>query len=96
MSGSHLGQITSGKQVGAQNRKRPNKGHVSNFQNHEITGKDSYVQSNWSWKKNKIDLQISLRAEIQTIISSYLSSGYHADSLWTENINLHLRKIFGR
>ena len=49
-------------------------GHVKPFQNHEITGEDSYVQSNWIWKKDKrnnpfyCSVDKSLFIELQTII----------------------------
>ena len=41
MSRSYIGQITSEKQVGTENRNLPNRDTQKNFQNYEITRKES-------------------------------------------------------
>ena len=51
--GPYLGQITSGKRVGAQNWKRPNREMQKKNHNQEITGKDSICSKQLKLKEKK-------------------------------------------
>ena len=78
----------------------PKEGHAKIFRNHEITGKGSICSNQMNWIENKrnllIDLQYlsSCRLELQTIISRYLSSNYHASFLGTKKVSsIHARNF---
>ena len=51
--GPYLGQITSGKRVGAQNWKRPNREMQKKNHNQEITGKDSICSKQLKLKEKR-------------------------------------------
>ena len=55
---------------------------VKHIENHKITGKDSYIESNWSWMNMR---EINLLIDLQRNLSSCRNSDYYVPPLfpWT-------------